>query len=90
MSSVTLRSGSLYKIPKPKSPSVVLPPLQPREPVRPMKLPVLVICLFAFAKASLQAPWMNLQDAPKQRAAALLANLTLLEKLHFFHGSGDG
>ena len=55
-----------------------------------MKLPVLVICLFAFAKASLQAPWMNLQDAPKQRAAALLANLTLLEKLHFFHGSGDG
>ena len=40
--------------------------------------------------ATTTAPWMNLQDTPEARAAALLSNLTLAEKLHFFHGSGSG
>lgn len=34
--------------------------------------------------------WMHVDDTPEQRAAALVANLTLDEKLHFFHGSGSG
>jgi hypothetical protein len=45
--------------------------------------------LLLLAVASGQ-PWMNLWDTPEQRAAQLLANLTLVEKLHFFHGSGSG
>jgi beta-glucosidase len=35
-------------------------------------------------------PWMDVQATPEARAAALLSNLTLAEKLHFFHGSGSG
>jgi hypothetical protein len=49
----------------------------------------LSINLLLLAAASGQ-PWMDLRDTPEQRAAHLLANLTLVEKLHFFHGSGSG
>ena len=40
--------------------------------------------------ATPEQPWMNLSANPEQRAALLLADLTLEEKLHFFHGSGAG
>ena len=40
--------------------------------------------------ATPEQPWMNLSATPEQRAALLLADLTLEEKLHFFHGSGAG
>ena len=53
-----------------------------------MKSPCLL--LSSLAAASALEPWMDLQATPEQRAAALVANLTNDEKVHYFHGSGSG
>ena len=54
------------------------------EPVLPPEQPWKTLA------ATPEQPWMNLSATPEQRAALLLADLTLEEKLHFFHGSGSG
>jgi beta-glucosidase len=53
-----------------------------------MKSPCLL--LSSLAAASALEPWMDLQATPEQRTAALVANLTNDEKVHYFHGSGSG
>ncbi len=62
-----------------------------------MKTNMIVACLAATAAAATFSPargdvrpWLNAKLTPEQRAAALLANMTLDEKVHMLHASGEG
>ena len=50
------------------------------------------VLLISFASAlapPVPRPWMNLRETPEDRAAKLVKDMTLAEKLHLFHGSCD-
>eukprot|EP00937_MAST-01D_sp_MAST-1D-sp2_P002356 g2356.t1 len=48
------------------------------------------VVLVVLPCAAALEPWMDPNDTPEQRAAALLANMTNAEKIHLLHGSGSG